>query len=157
MAMNFVTPKRYVHPYHILGLRSSGSGYYVCGSERMPDATPYVNFLPKGDDDLCGLVGPVEGWWTSFQWPGTRIRRDGSHFLILAFYVDLPEEQNLVGHRALAQFCKLLRERACAEVTLEDLAGEAGISPDHLRDLFRNRFGIPPVEYRTGLRMARAR
>ncbi len=39
---------------------------------------------------------------------------------------------------------------------MDDLAAQAGVSADHLRDLFHKRFGVRPVEYRTNLRLARA-
>lgn len=77
---------------------------------------------------------------------------------LLAMYLDLPDDAGeFAGHRALAQFCELLQKRACDDVTIEQLSDDAGISADHLRDLFRARFGMRPVEYRSGLRLAKAR
>ena len=75
-----------------------------------------------------------------------------------AIYLDLPDDDSvLVGHRALARFCELLQSRSCDDITIEEIAEQAGITADHLRELFRARFGIRPLEYRTGLRLARAR
>jgi AraC-like DNA-binding protein len=77
---------------------------------------------------------------------------------LFAMYLEFPEDDGVnTGHRALARFCELLQVRCCEDVTIETIADEAGISADHLRDLFRARFGMRPVEYRTGLRLARAR
>jgi AraC-like DNA-binding protein len=47
----------------------------------MPENPPYAAFIPAGDDDISGLVGPIEGWWVSFTWPVARIRRVGTHYL----------------------------------------------------------------------------
>jgi AraC-like DNA-binding protein len=207
---NFQTATRYVHDYHILGLRVSGTGYYKLGPERLPDEPPLAAFLPAGDDDTCGIVGDVESWWTAFQWPGAKIIRDGTHHLelrfdktftvrfarwkkvdiaaltrmvemyrslqaalehphgtgviearsilmsLFVFYAELPDDAS-TGHRALSRFMNLLRETACADVAIEELAERAGISPDHARDLFRRRMGVAPIEYRTSLRMTHAR
>jgi AraC-like DNA-binding protein len=77
---------------------------------------------------------------------------------LFAIYIDLPDDDSVfVGHRALARFCELLQSKSCDDVSIEDLAGQAGITADHLRELFRLRFGMRPLEYRTGLRLARAR
>jgi len=208
---DFPTPKRFVHEYHILGIRISGKGYYKLGPEQLPDESPLANFLPAGEDDFCGIVDDVESWWSAFYWPGVKIVRDGTHRLevrvgrgvkvrvarwksidtaaltrmvelhralqsalerpqstgiiearsilmgLFAFYADLPEDAGSVGHRALSRFMDLLREQACADVALEDLAERAGISADHARELFRQRNGVAPVEYRTSLRMTHAR
>jgi AraC-like DNA-binding protein len=207
----FTTPTEFVHDYHLIGLRISGSGYYMLGSERLPDKPMLASFLPAGESDICGIVDDVESWWTAFNWPGTRIVRDGEQHLnvrfgrglsvrvkrwktigpaastkmvelfralqnaldrqqstgvlearamlmsIFVYYADLPEDAGSSGHRALSRFMDLLREQACADVAIEDLAERAGISPDHARDLFRRRLGVAPVEYRTGLRMSHAR
>jgi AraC-like DNA-binding protein len=77
---------------------------------------------------------------------------------LFSIYLELPDDDSVfVGHRALARFCELLQSRSCDDVSIEDLAEQAGITADHLRDLFRARFGMRPLEYRTGLRLARAR
>ncbi|MBI3831579.1 MAG: helix-turn-helix transcriptional regulator [Planctomycetes bacterium] len=77
---------------------------------------------------------------------------------LFAMYVDLPSESGApASHRALSRFQDLLRVHACDDVSIEELADRAGLTADHLRDLFRERFGQRPIEYRTGLRMGRAR
>ena len=77
---------------------------------------------------------------------------------LFSMYLELPDDDDgHVGHRALARFCDLLQARCCDDVTLEAIAEQAGISADHLRDLFRARFGMRPIAYRTVLRLARAR
>ncbi|HYF51925.1 MAG TPA: AraC family transcriptional regulator [Planctomycetota bacterium] len=61
------------------------------------------------------------------------------------------------SHRALAKFHDKLQRHACEDISIEQLAEESGATADHLRELFRERFGMRPVEYRTGLRLAKAR
>jgi AraC-like DNA-binding protein len=61
------------------------------------------------------------------------------------------------AHRALAKFHDKLQRHACEDSSIEQLAEESGATADHLRELFRERFGMRPVEYRTGLRLAKAR
>ncbi|MCK6474431.1 MAG: AraC family transcriptional regulator [Planctomycetes bacterium] len=210
-AMQFREPKRFVHPYHLIGLRIRASGYYRLGGEELPDGLPLANFLPAGEEDVNGLVGRSEGWWMSFQWPELKIRRSGGHHLavrwgpqsyrvarwkavdamastrmqelfravrlgleradligqlearafalrLFAFYADLPDSEAAeVGHRTLARFCALLRKHACSERSIEAIAEEAGGSADHLRELFRERYGVPPVKFRTAVRLFQAR
>ncbi len=204
-------PRRYVHRFHLLGMRLQGKGLYMSGRARMPEEGPMATLLPVGDDDVNGLSGLVESCWVGFHWPGLKIKKVGLYALdltwgpgrtrvprwklidaesqmqmleifralteamarpdlagtlearawlirLLAYYIDLPEGGGAnVGHRTLARFCALLRERACDDITIEDLAFEAGGSADHLRELFRARMGVRPVTFRTSLRMYQAR
>jgi AraC-like DNA-binding protein len=86
--------------------------------------------------------------------------RVGSLLLeLVAFYLEAPERGAGAerSHRALARFRAALDERACEPVTIERLASEAGLSADHLRELFQARYGSRPVEYRAQIRLARAR
>jgi AraC-like DNA-binding protein len=200
------------HQHHFLALLLVGDGSYRVGkAEILPGGRPLLNFLPAGDDDVDGLTGPVDSWYTGFAWPGLSARAIGPIELDLAWgdgrarvpryksiaatevprlvdtftrlraasqredlagrlaasaalmelfaaYVDLPGAPGAaLEHRALARFRDLLEARACDDVSIEALAAEAGVSADHLRELFRKRYGARPVEYRTGLRLAKAR
>jgi AraC-like DNA-binding protein len=50
-----------------------------------------------------------------------------------------------------------LRERFHEDVTLDDLAGHAGLDKFHLCRAFSAQIGLPPHQYLTHLRMARAK
>lgn len=87
-----------------------------------------------------------------------KLRAQGLLLQLFSLYADLPESPaQTTGHRALLKFCELLQTRDSAGVRLETIAAEAGITADHLRELFRDRFGLRPVEYRRGLQLVRAR
>jgi AraC family transcriptional regulator len=58
--------------------------------------------------------------------------------------------------RALAAFRRALERRAFDDARIDDLARDARASPDHLRELFRARYGQRPHEFRDGLRLSRA-
>lgn len=78
--------------------------------------------------------------------------------ILIAFFIDLPEELTRTGgHRALQEFRELLDRHAFDERSIKQLADEVGMSPEHLRNLFWERFGIQPHTYRAALRMAKAR
>ncbi len=76
-----------------------------------------------------------------------------------ALYVDAPTvDADATGtHRALARFREALEQRACDPITIERLAAGSGLTHDYLSDLFHQRFGVRPVEYRTNVRLAKAR
>ena len=77
---------------------------------------------------------------------------------LFTMYADLPDDPDQpTANRALVRFHELLLAKAGEAVSIEQLAEEAGLTANHLRELFRRRFGQRPVEYRTGLRLARAR
>jgi AraC-like DNA-binding protein len=77
---------------------------------------------------------------------------------LFGLFLDLREtDSRSLSHRALARFEDLLQQHACDDVSIEDLAEEAGVTADYLRNLFQQRFGMRPVEYRTALRLAKAR
>ncbi|MGH7144480.1 MAG: helix-turn-helix transcriptional regulator [Planctomycetota bacterium] len=77
---------------------------------------------------------------------------------LLALFFDLPQGAAAApGHRALVRFRDLLIRHACDPIGIAALADRAGASADHLRDLFRAAYGQRPVEFRTGVRLSRAR
>src|SRR5205807_1262440 len=77
---------------------------------------------------------------------------------LFCLFLDLPDvESERLSHRALARFHTLIQEHACDEVSIEDLSAQAGVTADYLRNLFQERFGMRPVEFRTALRLGRAR
>ncbi|MBA2481301.1 MAG: helix-turn-helix transcriptional regulator [Planctomycetes bacterium] len=75
---------------------------------------------------------------------------------IFTAYLDTPGD-GLASHRAVVRFHELLCRRCYERISIEALATASGLTSDHLREQFRKRFGMRPVEYRTALRMARAR
>ncbi|MCZ7643722.1 MAG: AraC family transcriptional regulator [Planctomycetota bacterium] len=81
----------------------------------------------------------------------------GLYELFQAF-LELPYDPAALNeHRALSRFRDLLEQQACRPVGIEALAARAGGSADHLRDLFRARYGLRPVEFRTQLRLEKAK
>ncbi len=61
-------------------------------------------------------------------------------------------------NRAVRLYRNLIEEYAVEpKVTLEDLAQRVGMSLDHLGMRFHKEMGVPPIEYRTRLRLLRAR
>jgi AraC-like DNA-binding protein len=76
---------------------------------------------------------------------------------LFALYLDLPmASAEAMAHRSLVKFYDLLRDKACDPISIEQMAKQVGMSADHLRELFLERFGTQPVKYRTGLRLAKA-
>jgi AraC-like DNA-binding protein len=75
---------------------------------------------------------------------------------LFAAYIDAPDS-GATSHRAVVRFHQALRQRCCERVSIESLSRASGLTSDHLREQFLKRFGMRPVEYRTALRMARAR
>lgn len=59
--------------------------------------------------------------------------------------------------RAVARARAFLREAIADKVTLDALAAHASLDKFHLVRAFRNEVGLPPYEYLTHLRVARAR
>jgi len=60
-------------------------------------------------------------------------------------------------HRAVARARELLRARYAEDVSLGELAREAGLSPFHLARVFEATLGITPHAYLTQVRVERAR
>ena len=64
-----------------------------------------------------------------------------------------PERQNTVMMRSVHNFClKHLAE----DISVDDLAKEAGFSRAHFSRVFRNLYGIPPAQFLTELRLRSA-
>jgi AraC-like DNA-binding protein len=58
--------------------------------------------------------------------------------------------------RAVRRSREYLQEHAGEQVTLEELARYAGLSPSHLSRVFRDAMGMPPHAYQTQVRVRRA-
>ncbi|HVZ22065.1 MAG TPA: AraC family transcriptional regulator [Vicinamibacterales bacterium] len=61
------------------------------------------------------------------------------------------------GHKAVRRAVDLLRASWNRNVTLEELAGAAGVSRFHLLRLFASETGMPPHAYQIHLRLSKAR
>jgi AraC family transcriptional regulator len=57
---------------------------------------------------------------------------------------------------ALARVLELLHARLAEDVSIDELAREAGLSPAHFSTLFRNSTGVPPHQHQLRLRVERA-
>jgi AraC-like DNA-binding protein len=81
--------------------------------------------------------------------------------LLLNLLLDYSDERRTAtsrqGHRSLSRFHDLLREHACSAMTLRDMSARAGLSTDHMRDLFVREFGRTPQQYRLEIRLSRGR
>lgn len=64
--------------------------------------------------------------------------------IALSKFIDNNSEKN--NNNRLSKACKLLREHP--EMTIADVAKEAGVSPRNLNKLFREQYGISPTEYK---------
>jgi AraC-like DNA-binding protein len=57
----------------------------------------------------------------------------------------------------LARVRALLADRLADNLSLQELALEAGLSPYHMNRMFRQAFGLPPIAWRNQLRVVAAR
>jgi len=72
-------------------------------------------------------------------------------------YMTLPPVGvNPSTHRTLIEFRQQLELRACDTIAINAIAETVQLSPDHLRGLFKQHFGISPQAYRTSIRMNHA-
>ncbi|HYF49843.1 MAG TPA: helix-turn-helix transcriptional regulator [Planctomycetota bacterium] len=104
--------------------------------------------------ELCRLLAG------SMQSAGvaSALKARGALLNLLALYFSQgPNEGSKTLHRGMARLRELLVKHACDETSLADLAHSAGVAPTHAGELFRKEFGIRPVEFRTQIRLEKAR
>jgi AraC-like DNA-binding protein len=79
--------------------------------------------------------------------------------LVLERFADrLPPARRVARHvRAVAQAREYLRDRCHEEISLDELAAVAGLSPYYLIRCFRRELGLPPHAYQLQLRLQRAK
>lgn len=100
---------------------------------------------------------------TAFDGPSFRLGRDVGLVSLLATLVGrhtrlrAPAEPPTGPPRAVRIARAYLEDNHAANVSLEDLAGAAGLSPFHLARLFRQEVGLPPHAYQLQVRIARAK
>jgi AraC-like DNA-binding protein len=64
----------------------------------------------------------------------------------------------LLAHRqAVVRAVGMMKERLCEEISLQDVADAAYVSPYHFSRLFRGLAGIPPGQFLSALRIQRAK
>jgi AraC-like DNA-binding protein len=87
----------------------------------------------------------------------SRLRAQACLQQLLAAWCEPPADA--AGHQSKAYlYSQLIEEHATdADLSLTQLAEKVGLCPNHLTQLFREEFGIAPVEYRTRIRLALAR
>jgi len=83
--------------------------------------------------------------------------RAGARVLdLLALWSELPAQSG--RERSVRIYRNLIEQYADApDVSLSEIAARVGLSADHLGVLFQKEMGMSPVEYRTRLRLLRAR
>lgn len=78
--------------------------------------------------------------------------------LIARFAEACPSPRAFARDRhAVKRACDYLAEHFVENITLETLAGIAGLSPFHFSRLFAEQFGMPPHAFQTQLRVLRAK
>jgi AraC family transcriptional regulator len=95
----------------------------------------------------------------------SRLFRDAAALAIAARLADLerlsPEATGAVGRRlsgrALARVLEYMRAHLTEEVSMQDLARIAGMSPSYFSTMFRNAVGEPPHRHHVRMRVERAR
>lgn len=74
------------------------------------------------------------------------------------FYKDTAESLTLVGHiQAIERTIQTMHSHMHEELSLEDLAAIAYLSPSRFKHVFRHLIGIPPGEFLSALRLQAAR
>src|SRR5579859_2344724 len=74
------------------------------------------------------------------------------------FYKDTTEYLTLAGHtQAVERTIQVMHSHMHEELTLEDLAAVAYLSPSRFKHVFRHLIGIPPGEFLSALRLQAAR
>jgi AraC-like DNA-binding protein len=79
--------------------------------------------------------------------------------LLLERFADWrPAQRRVDKHSAaVAKARRYLEERYCDDVSLDELAGAAGLSPHYLIRRFRRKIGLPPHAYQLQLRLQNAK
>jgi AraC family transcriptional regulator len=121
-----------------------------------------VESLNRNDEDLWGLGERLAGEILA-PVPGSRLDAEALETLIavhlLQHYSSLTrpgdDAERLADHR-LGPVIEYIRRNLCDDVSLETLAGLAGLSPNYFLGAFREATGQTPHRYVTELRVARA-
>ncbi|MHB8521097.1 MAG: helix-turn-helix domain-containing protein [Limisphaerales bacterium] len=69
----------------------------------------------------------------------------------------MPQDRGGLGKAQLRRIVEFVHERFAGEISLNQLASIAGLSPYHFARQFRRAAGLPPHEYVTRLRVERAK
>ena len=114
---------------------------------------------PLKPSELQRVVGLFRDLQSLSRAPDLPARLQASAKLVslLALWAEPPVARE--GEERAVRLYRNLIEQYAVEpsVSLEELARRVGMSVDHLGMLFHKEMGMPPIEYRTSLRLLRAR
>jgi AraC-like DNA-binding protein len=120
-----------------------------------------LRFSVRHTDDPA-LAGAIASFVATMRRASTPLERQealtATLRLLLTQYTD--EERacrDVVAHRAVRRMRDLIWERYSEDLSLEEIAREAGLNKFYALRLFRDRIGIPPHEYQLRVRLAKAR
>jgi AraC-like DNA-binding protein len=118
--------------------------------------------LRAGQTTDAELAGAITSFVATMSRASTRLERQealtATLNLLLTRYADKERAcRDVVAHRAVRRMRDLIWERYPEDLSLEDIAREAGLNKFYALRVFRNQIGIPPHEYQLRVRLAKAR
>jgi AraC-like DNA-binding protein len=116
---------------------------------------PHHNHLDSAK--ACEILRVFQALYDGWRRPDLTARLRSVSLLheLLAFWSESPNSSGQVNPAHL--FRDLIEQYATnADVSLTDLAARVDLCSDHLAMLFQKEFGIPPVEYRSRVRLSLA-
>lgn len=135
------------HENHALRLHVRGKQYLVAR---------YVKLSPESVDLCTALIADIRRDLLMQDLQGD-LRAEERFLRMFRTYVRIAgAEIYEAKHRELARFRELIVAHAYEPTSIEELAGQCGMTAYHLRRLFKQCFGISPGTYRNALRMAYA-
>lgn len=119
-------------------------------------ALPYA-VKPPAEADVSAAVEELDRQWHEHL-PGSNLRCRGIVSRLLGLYVQAASQQCHSGARrpALDGIIELLRSNPKRLYSIEELAGQARLSPSRFRVLFRQATGTSALRFQNGVRIRRA-
>ncbi|WJH34451.1 AraC family transcriptional regulator [Paenibacillus sp. CC-CFT747] len=68
-----------------------------------------------------------------------------------------PQEPTKSGNEYVARTIAIIEQRYMDNLTIADLAGELGLTPNYISRLFKQETGVPPLDYLTRYRINKAK
>ena len=142
-------------------LTAAADGFPTLPSPSSPLRLPAWRMLdPDEADRVAALFLSLRDLYARPE-SSTRLKESAALLELLGILAEETHEDlpgSSAPHPGARLFRRLIEEHACDEgVSLEELAARVGFTPDHLAALFRDSYGMPPVRYRSEVRLGRAR
>ena len=120
---------------------------------------PHMIHVPEKDHDMiCKLFKNILFEYGSGSVPSI-LSQKANVLQLLAYFIDNADidSQKVIKEQKMSVLLSYIEDHLQEEITIENLCNKVHLHPNYFIKFFRQKVGLPPIEYINNLRIARAK